>query len=90
MQYTAAGLPVSVTFRGAESALNLFSPSAEVDVSSLAEGTYTLPLEFDLPEGIALIGEPTVEVTVSAAGQASSSPSPSPSVSPTPSETPQA
>ncbi len=87
MQYTAAGLPVPVTFRGAESDLNTFSPAARVDVAGLTAGNHMLPLQFDLPEGISLIGAPAVEVTVNAVGAPSISPTPSPGS--TPSETPQ-
>lgn len=80
-QYAASGLPVSVTFRGPKSTLDTFAPSAQVDVTGVAEGTHTLPLRFELPEGVSLIGEAFVQVSVGASsGQ--TSPAPSPTVTP--------
>jgi YbbR domain-containing protein len=76
-QYAASGLPVSMTFRGPKSTLDTFAPSARVDVAGVAEGTHTLPLRFELPEGVSLIGEALVQVTVGASsGQTSPPPSP--------------
>ncbi len=64
-KYEAKNLPVSVTISGAKNLLDSVSSGAYVDVSGLHNGTYTLPLVFDLPYDVSLLGYYSVNVTVS-------------------------
>lgn len=62
--YSAAGLPLYVTLTGAQSVLTDASVSASVDVSSLSDGTHTLPLKLNLPDGVHAAAGYSVAVTV--------------------------
>lgn len=64
-QYTVNSLPVSVEIRGPASLLENPQIVASVDVSGAAAGSNLLPLDIDVPDGIQVVGEYTVELLVS-------------------------
>lgn len=59
---------VDVTVEGLESdlaALDLSEISGRVDLTGLAEGTYTLPVEITVPSGFSVVGDPMIRLQLS-------------------------